>query len=352
MSLKAPSDNPSDIMEDILDCPRGCAAGLRRDEARQYSEFGVSLELACPRCGSRYPVLHGIPIVSSDPALILMALDPGHRNAGIRKVQEIESSTASLKSYSDRERMIDSSGMAREMPALWEYHMAETLPTSAKEYESVVSYVRKYEGPLAGKMVLNLGCGADPGFESFRALGARMVEQDIVFDVLSALGLRGAAGVCCDMRRLPFREGSFDIVIAHNSLHHVLPVDEPLGQMCRVLKPGGRLYCDESNRGSLTYRVKRMAPRLLSNFLWKVSKRGVRGSPFEGPIDVPSLVASLKTRYHCVEIEVAFSMKLGHFMGFEYLARPMLILVPSLSGAFRLRAKKPGPGTPATGEQF
>lgn len=327
----------------ILSCPAGCQVDLVECDARDYSEYGVSKDLFCPACSSHFPVVSGIPLLFPSRSATLIALDKAKRGDLLKEVERIEKTTASVKSYSERDKLVAQSGMEAELATLWEYHLIDKLPTSLEGYNDFLSFVKGYEGSLAGKTVLNVGCGFDPGLELFRAEGAAVVEQDIVIDVLVSLKSRGAMGICCDLRHLPVKAGSFDIVMAHCSLHHILPVEAPVSQMCQALKPGGSFFCDESNRDSLAYRFKRSAPLFLVNALWKASRKGVRGSPFEEPVDVPQLVNLLRNQQGFDGVEIQFSKTLGHYCGFECIVRPLLLLCPSLSTGFRLHARKPKP---------
>jgi SAM-dependent methyltransferase len=47
--------------------------------------------------------------------------------------------------------------------------------------------------------------------------------------------------------QLPVRDGSIDLVICHHSLEHLAPLDETLGEMARVLKPGGGCFISVPN---------------------------------------------------------------------------------------------------------
>ena len=47
--------------------------------------------------------------------------------------------------------------------------------------------------------------------------------------------------------QLPVRDGSIDLVICHHSLEHLAPLGETLGEMARVLKPGGRCFISVPN---------------------------------------------------------------------------------------------------------
>ncbi len=49
------------------------------------------------------------------------------------------------------------------------------------------------------------------------------------------------------MTTLPFRTGAFDCVYATESLEHAVDIETAVGEMCRVLKPGGRLVIIDKN---------------------------------------------------------------------------------------------------------
>jgi SAM-dependent methyltransferase len=66
--------------------------------------------------------------------------------------------------------------------------------------------------------------------------GAHHVSLD-----LDPRGLQPPAGVCGSVLGLPFASESFDVVTAFDVLEHCNPEDAAVGELHRVLAPGGRL---------------------------------------------------------------------------------------------------------------
>jgi SAM-dependent methyltransferase len=55
--------------------------------------------------------------------------------------------------------------------------------------------------------------------------------------------------VACDAERLPFADGSFDLVLGHAVLHHLPHLDQAFAEFLRVLKPGGQfVFAGEPSR--------------------------------------------------------------------------------------------------------
>ena len=84
--------------------------------------------------------------------------------------------------------------------------------------------------------VLDLGCGQMPYRNLVHA--SNYVGIDIDSDVTRRLG---KADILYDGRRLPFEEGTFDGVLCSQVLEHVFQPDEFVGEIHRVLVPGGLL---------------------------------------------------------------------------------------------------------------
>jgi len=61
----------------------------------------------------------------------------------------------------------------------------------------------------------------------------------------------GIKTILADVRDLPFKDDSFDAVVAAWMLYHVSPLDQGLAEMARVLRPGGRLVAITNGKAHL-----------------------------------------------------------------------------------------------------
>jgi SAM-dependent methyltransferase len=98
--------------------------------------------------------------------------------------------------------------------------------------------------------VLEVGCGAGWMWAEAAArlptdldltltdLSTGMVTEAI--DRVGSLGrYRRTSGRVADVQELPFRPGAFDVVVANYVLHHVPDTARAVGELARVLRPGG-----------------------------------------------------------------------------------------------------------------
>ena len=182
---------------------------------------------------------------------------------------------------------------------------------------------------IAGRRVLDLGCGKGRFSQALAERGATVVGLD-----LSAAMLLGAAHVDrvrASARRLPFGPASFDGVIAVEVFEHLAPasLDLVCGEVRRVLRPGGKLVIVDKNARSLN--AKR--PWLPSVVLkWIDERRGLwmyshREKVRERWFTAGELRGRLGRWFSAIRVEYLLSpVEQGRFP-FEYLPSSRLFVL-------------------------
>ena len=100
-------------------------------------------------------------------------------------------------------------------------------------------WVREHLGELGNSTrVLDVGCG--PGLIWAKGCNAELMLSDRSTTMAREAGQYGPA-VVADAMALPFPDGHFDTVVAMHMLYHVPEPSHAIGEMQRVLRPGGRL---------------------------------------------------------------------------------------------------------------
>lgn len=104
-----------------------------------------------------------------------------------------------------------------------------------------VRQIGSYED-LDGRAMLDVGGG--PGYfaDAFRGAGAGYTALDADLGELSGRGAPEPGTVLGDGRRLPFRDGTFDVVYSSNVLEHVDGPWRMADEMIRVARPGGLIF--------------------------------------------------------------------------------------------------------------
>jgi ubiquinone/menaquinone biosynthesis C-methylase UbiE len=151
--------------------------------------------------------------------------------------------------------------------------------------ERCIDYARDRFEYIAGRAgwpygnVLELGCGT--GFFLLNLKLAGVVEHGHVTDLspgmvqvaqrnASRLGFE-VEGRVADAERIPYDDGTFDLVVGHAVLHHIPDVEQSLREVLRVLRPGGRfVFAGEPTRWG-DYVARR-----LSRTVWWATMRATR----------------------------------------------------------------------------
>ena len=99
------------------------------------------------------------------------------------------------------------------------------------------------EATGSGELLVDVGCGggllADGDVISYFHVGVDLVES-----ALKVARLRSVVPVRADVSRLPLESGCADVVVAGEILEHVVDVEAVVGEVCRVLRPGGTVVID------------------------------------------------------------------------------------------------------------
>lgn len=105
-----------------------------------------------------------------------------------------------------------------------------------------VVYDQFLTGDLAGVRLLDVGCGTGRFSERAHQRGAEVVALDVGPNLLKqALARADVSPVVGDGLRLPFQDESFDVVVSSEMIEHTTSPVTAVGEMARVLRPGGRL---------------------------------------------------------------------------------------------------------------
>jgi ubiquinone/menaquinone biosynthesis C-methylase UbiE len=132
-----------------------------------------------------------------------------------------------------------------------------------------LEYVYALLGNVAGRTVLDLGCGSGENSLLLARRGADVIGVDISESLLALARQRLAVNGCANAmvhfvpasaHRLPIPDASVDVVVGIAILHH-LDLDATSREVFRVLRPGGRAIFKEPVRDSWLIRaVRKLIP--------------------------------------------------------------------------------------------
>lgn len=102
--------------------------------------------------------------------------------------------------------------------------------------------------PLAGKWVLDAGCGIGTYVQQFRRFTPHSFGIELDLERTIEGGRDVAQLAAGSVERLPYPDGTFDVILSHETLEHVGDDCQAAREALRVLKPGGRLVIFVPNR--------------------------------------------------------------------------------------------------------
>ncbi len=191
--------------------------------------------LQCPACGASYtaatdelrcPAGHTVPVVRGVPRFV--SGDAYAANFGL------EWTTFSTTQLDGADR-----------PRDWTRDLYGHGPVTAAEESARTFRLKTGLAPedLRGKRVLDVGCGMGRFLDVAARDAAHAVGIDLTRAVDSAAhNLAGRENVDllqADLRSLPLRDGSFDVIYSIGVLHHTPDTRDAFRGLLRLLKPGG-----------------------------------------------------------------------------------------------------------------
>jgi ubiquinone/menaquinone biosynthesis C-methylase UbiE len=112
----------------------------------------------------------------------------------------------------------------------------------------------------SGARVLEAGCGTGLILKEVAPLARRAVGIDLSTGMLQRARARGLDVVHGSVTDLPFGDAEFDLAYSFKVLAHVERIERAMGELARVVRPGGHVIAEFYNPWSLRGLIKRMKP--------------------------------------------------------------------------------------------
>jgi 2-polyprenyl-3-methyl-5-hydroxy-6-metoxy-1,4-benzoquinol methylase len=159
-------------------------------------------------------------------------------------------------------RQQPSPGATRELLEVVHRHVAGAFAMQVDGFEDHIragdgrfAFLLLEAGPLEGRRVLDAGCGRGAITRALLTAcpSASVVAMDLSPEMLAHVPhtVEKRLG---SIQSLPFENGAFDVVFCVEALEHALNPEGAVDELCRVVRPGGRVLVVDKNaegRGAL-----------------------------------------------------------------------------------------------------
>lgn len=227
----------------LITCPRcGRAAWCAQNT-------GTEGTLVCASCAAAYPWRDGVLDlggVNEEPAIV-------HEREGVRRTER----NAALGGIND-----EFDDLSRAQGALKDAILALPYGNGSRYYAEpgyfanvqatvpAFDFLVRYLDLRAGERLLDLGADLTWSTSHMARRGLDCCAVDINHHLSVARLFEERFGVSyhcvrANMRDVPFREGTFDVILAMNALHHASPIESVAANIARMLKQRGRLAFSE-----------------------------------------------------------------------------------------------------------
>lgn len=193
-------------------------------------------ELVCSVCNQIYPVQNDVPILfqpDEEPEIFQSEI---HKKQGteFKYKEHYQQDALDFDYFQEREKGTEHS----------ERRVREFIFSQA---------------PRNPNRILDVGCGNAWVAELFCSSANEVVSMDIshtnVGKALEKFPYKNHSGVVADVLNLPFRENSFDCIIASEIIEHVVHPNHFVENLIRILKPGGVLLVTTPYKEKLQYNL-------------------------------------------------------------------------------------------------
>lgn len=160
-----------------------------------------------------------------------------------------------MELVADLARTLASDEWTTDVVKIVEYDVLEGYRHWAETYDSRANPLLHVEEPatlqaiedLPVGLTVDVACGTGRLTHRLLELGHNVLAMDASVSMLEKCRARlPAAQLCrCDLLRLPLRDGSVDAAVCGLALTHFESLREPIAELSRILRPGGRLVLSD-----------------------------------------------------------------------------------------------------------
>jgi SAM-dependent methyltransferase len=222
------------LLESLV-CP-ACGDASWQVECRRSGVDGVieDGQLICVTCQASYEVSDGIVDLLPRPSESILRERAGWERFLSGATGELDEAWLLALPYIDESVTSNADNIAH-----WK--------KQANNFEQLI----QHSGLSGSEKVLELGAGRCWASAYLARAGCEVVALDVVRakeaggleigEVYLEHGIPYFDRVLATMEKLPFRRGTFDVVLSVASIHHSPLLDQVMAECARVLRPGGKL---------------------------------------------------------------------------------------------------------------